>query len=254
MQANVDAVGDAHVAQQAKAGSQVEGCAIPGSDRRGDSFIWTDEPWVNSPNEFSAPSAKPGAFSSPVGNEDLPAVASGFLGKAVGTVHENLEYWEQTFKADPYVSLILKNGYKIPVKMSAAQRITRYREKNNQSARNEMDFVRSEVARLLKDGQIVECKSPPRCTNPLSVAFKVNADGSIKRRLVIDLSRWVNGFNSPDRFKMARFQDALAQSSKGDFQSVFDISKAYHHLWLSPESYDLVGFCVPDKDGKERFY
>jgi hypothetical protein len=100
---------------------------------------------LNSPNEFSAPSADPGAFSSPVGDEDLPAAASGFLGKAVGTVHKNLEYWEQTFEADPYVSSILKNGYKIPVKMSATQRITRYREKN------EMDFVRSEVARLLKD-------------------------------------------------------------------------------------------------------
>jgi hypothetical protein len=251
---NVDAVGDAPVAQQAKAGSQVEGSALPGSNWRGDSFIWTDKPWVNSPNMFSAPSAKPGAFSSPVGDEDLPAAASGFLWKAVGTVHENLEYWEQTFEADPYVSSILKNGYKIPVKMSADQRIARYREKNNQSARIEMDFGRSEVTRLLKDGQIVECKSPPRCTNPLSVAFKVNADGSIKRRLFINLSRWVNGFITTDRFKMARFQDALAQSSKGDFQSVFDISKAYHHLRLLPESYNLVGFCLPDKDGKERFY
>jgi hypothetical protein len=87
--------------------------------------------------------------------------------------------------------------------MSSAQRITRYEENNNQSARNEMDFVRSEVARLLKEGQIMECKSPPPCTNPLSVAFKVNVDGSIKRRLVIDLSRWVNDFISPDRLKMA---------------------------------------------------
>jgi hypothetical protein len=54
---------------------------------------------------------------------------------------------------------------------------------------------------------------------------------------------------------MARFQDALAQSSKGDYQSVFNVSKAYHHLRLDPESYDLVGLCVPDEDGKgERYY
>jgi hypothetical protein len=107
---------------------------------------------------------------------------------------------------------------------------------------------------LLEDGQIVECKSPPLCVNPLSVAFKVNADGSIKKRLVIDLSRWVNKFILPDRYKMAQFQDALSQSSKGDYQSVFDISKAYHHLRLAPESYELVGFCIMDKEGKERFY
>jgi hypothetical protein len=86
------------------------------------------------------------------------------------------------------------------------------------------------------------------------VAFKVKNDGSIKKRLVIDLSRWVNGFVVPDRFKMSRFQDALSQFSKGDYQSIFDISKAYHHLRLSPESYDLVGFCVPGVDRKERFY
>jgi hypothetical protein len=118
-----------------------------------------------------------------------------------------------------------------------------------------MVFVRSEVARLLADGQIGESKTPVLCTNPLSVAFKVNTGGSIKKRLVIDLSRWVNGFITPDKFCMARFQDALAQSSKGDYQSIFDISKAYHHLRLDPESYDLVGFCVPDKNGKgERYY
>jgi hypothetical protein len=115
--------------------------------------------------------------------------------------------------------------------------------------------VRSKVARLLADGLIVESKMPVLCTNPLSMAFKVNTDGSIKKRLVIYFSRWVNGFITPDKFCMARFQDALAQSSKGDYQSVFDISKAYHHLRLDPESYDLVGFCVPDEDGKgERYY
>jgi hypothetical protein len=79
-------------------------------------------------------------------------------------------------------------------------------------------------------------------------------DESIKKQLVIDLSRWVNGFVRRDSFKMAQFQDALAQSSKGDYSSVFDISKAYHHIRLHPSSYELVGFCVQDEDGKERFY
>jgi hypothetical protein len=53
---------------------------------------------------------------------------------------------------------------------------------------------------------------------------------------------------------MAQFQEVLAQSSKGDYQSVFDILKAYHHLRLHPSSYELVGFYVQDEDGKERFY
>jgi hypothetical protein len=58
--------------------------------------------------------------------------------------------------ADSYVEAILKEGYRIPVKMTTAERSTRYRERNNQSARDNMDFVRKEVARLLADGQIVE--------------------------------------------------------------------------------------------------
>jgi hypothetical protein len=53
---------------------------------------------------------------------------------------------------------------------------------------------------------------------------------------------------------MTRFQDALAQLSRGDFQSVYDISKAYHHVRLHPDSYQLVGFCVEDENRKEEFY
>jgi hypothetical protein len=35
---------------------------------------------------------------------------------------------------------------------------------------------------------------------------------------------------------------------------VYDISKAHHHIRLHPSSYQLVGFCVEDEDGKEVFY
>jgi hypothetical protein len=245
----VEKAGKANVAQPSKVSEPIP----PGRNDSG-IFPWTEEPWVLDPNEFSAPSAKPGAFSSLMGDKDgRPIADSGFLGKAVRSVHTNLEYWEATFEDDPYVMSILRHGYKIPVKMNDTERRTRYRERNNQSAHNKMDFVRAEVSLLLEGGQVVECEKPPLCVNSLSVAFKVNGDGSIKKRLVMDLSRWVNKFVVSDRFKMSRFQDALSQSSKGDYQSIFDISKAYHHLRLSPKSYDLVGFCVPGVDGKERF-
>jgi hypothetical protein len=214
--------------------------------------IWV---FVLSPKEFSAPPRAPEALSvSQVQTGDEGISSTGFLGKAVGLVQESLKYWKDTFEDDSYVRLILVNSYKIPVNMSDTERRTRYREKNNQSARNQMPYMRAEVARLLAAGQIVEVTTAPLCTNPLSVAFKVNMDGSIKKQLVIDLSRWVNGFVRRDSFKMAQFQDALAQSSKGDYQSVFDISKAYHHLRLHPSPYELVGFCVQDVDGKERLY
>jgi hypothetical protein len=84
--------------------------------------------------------------------------------------------------------------------------------------------------------------------------FKINSDGSIKRRLFIDLSRWVNKFIVPDQFKMARFQDALSQAAPGDYQSVYDISKAYHHLCLHSDSYELVGFWTRTRRGRRSFY
>jgi hypothetical protein len=104
------------------------------------------------------------------------------------------------------------------------------------------------------DGQVIAVENILLCCNPLSVAFKVNMDGTIKCRLVIDLSRWVNKFIPASKYLMLKFQDVLVMTSPGEFQSVFNILKAYHHLRLAPESYELVGFCVPDKKGIDRCY
>jgi hypothetical protein len=101
--------------------------------------------------------------------------------------------------------------------MSAEEATTRYREQNNSSARARMEFVRLDIARLVKGGQVIEIPLAPLCRSPLSVAFKIKGDGSIKKRLVIDLSRWVNKFVIPDHFVMLKFQDALAQSLPGDY-------------------------------------
>jgi hypothetical protein len=61
---------------------------------------------------------------------------------------------------------IMENGYKIPVNMSDIERRTRYREKNNQSARNKMPYVCAEVDRLLAAGQIVEVKTARYVQSP----------------------------------------------------------------------------------------
>jgi hypothetical protein len=102
----------------------------------------------------------------------------------------------------------------------------RYRKRNNQSARNEMDFVRAEVSRLLEGGQVLECEKPPLCVNPLSMAFKFNWDGSIKKRLVIDFSRWVNRFVVLDQKKAGPFivyqSGGTADSKKSLLWSCFD--------------------------------
>jgi hypothetical protein len=213
-----------------------------------------DEAWILAPDEFSAPPAAPDAFPGQAAGEGQTAAAAGFLGQAVGSIHESKDFWKKTFEYDPYVWRILEEGYKIPVKRTAEEKATRYREKNNKSARDNMDFVWQEVKRLVKSGQVIKVKEAPQIVNPLSVAYNINADGTYKARLVTDLSRWVNKFVIPDRYRMARLQNTLAQSSKGDYQNVFDITKAYHHIRLHPESYNLVGFCVESPEGVEEFY
>jgi hypothetical protein len=210
-----------------------------------------DKPWILAPDEFSAPPAAPDAFPGQAACEGQTAAAAGFLGRgAVGSIHESKDFWKKTFEYDPYVWRILEEGYKIPVKMTEEEKATRYREKNNKSARDNMDFVRQEVNRLVKSGQVIKVKEAPQIVNLLSVAYKINADGTYKARLVTDLSRWVNKFVIPDRYRMARLQDALAQSSKGNYQNVFDIPKAYHHIRLHPKSYDLV----ESPEGVDEFY
>jgi hypothetical protein len=93
-------------------------------DEGGD--IWSDEPWVLSPKEFSAPPLTPGALSVSqvqTGDEGSTPAVPGCLGKAVGSVHESPKYWKDTFEEDSYVMSILENGYKIPVNMSDIERI-----------------------------------------------------------------------------------------------------------------------------------
>jgi hypothetical protein len=141
---------------------------------------------------FPAPPAAADAILGQLSGEGRPLPSPGFLGEAVGSLHESVDYWYATFDHDPYVFNILKYGFEIPVKMTDVERNTVYRERNNQSARKDMEFVREELKRLLSGGQIVRSSTPMTFTNPLSVAQKLNADGTIKKRLVIDLSRRVN--------------------------------------------------------------
>jgi hypothetical protein len=120
-----------------------------------------DEPWVCGPSEFSAPPAPPDAVPSQTA-AGIQQPSSGFLGKAVGNIHDpdTIDFWKKTFTEDVYVENILREGYKIPVKMSPEERSIIYRERNNKSARLEMDFVRSEVGRLVQGGQVIEVEKP----------------------------------------------------------------------------------------------
>jgi hypothetical protein len=158
-----------------------------------------------------------------------------FACEAVGSVHKRLEFWKEKIGTDEYVLNIVRVGYRLPV-FPGTERI-RYRERNNWSARDEEAFALEEVLRLEAAGLVVRCLSQLLCCNPLSVAFKIKPYGSYKKRLVIDLSRHVNRLCTDSKYRMCTLGDVLAQTVRGDFQYVFDLESAYHHLRIHPDSY-----------------
>jgi hypothetical protein len=187
----------------------------------------------------------------PVESLDVSPSVPFFAGEAVGSVHQRLEFCKEKIGADEYILNIVKEGYRLPV-FPGTERI-RYRERYNRSARDEEAFVLEEVLRLETAGLVVRCVSQPLCCNPLSVAFKIKPDGSYKIRLVIDLSRHMNRMCTDSKYLMCTLCDVLAQTVKGDFQYVFHLEAAYHHLRIHPDSYKFLGFCVTI-DGCKVFF
>jgi hypothetical protein len=90
--------------------------------------------------------------------------------------------------------------------------------------------------------------------NPLTVAIRTNADGGMKRRLVLDLSRAVNLALEDDDYRMTTLQDAISNTVKGDYQVVFDLKSAFHHIRLHPSVYELMGLKVKQPDGSVKYY
>jgi hypothetical protein len=171
----------------------------------------------------------------------------GQRGQPVGKIHERVGFWVENFCPDAYVQGILDHDFKVPVDWEKIPEACK--EADNKSARENYDFAREEVARLLESGQIVKCDTKPRCCNPLTVAVKRKDDGELKKRLVLDLSRCVNLAVKDDDYRMTTLQDAINSTRKGDFQVVFYLKSAFHHVRLHAGSYELMGFKVTDEEG-----
>jgi hypothetical protein len=151
------------------------------------------------------------------------------------------------FCPEAYVRGILDHSFKVLVDWEKIPEA--YEEADNKSARENYDFVREEVARLLESGQIMKCDTKPRCCNLLTVAVKRKDDGELKKRFVLDLSRCVNLSVKDDDYRMTTLQDVINSTRKGHFQVVFDLKSAFHHVRLHAGSYELMGFKVVDEEG-----
>lgn len=126
-----------------------------------------------------------------------------------------------------------------------------YHECNNSSALSNMDFVRSEVAKLLRKNAISVSKTIPHCCNPLSVTFKKSNNA---KRLVIDLSRHVNNFIQPTPIKLDDLSYLSPWFTRDSYLMTFDLSSMYHHLQITPDHRKYLGFAVPQPSGVTEYY
>ena len=169
-----------------------------------------------------------------------------------GDIHEERfrEFW-QSLRPGSWVLSVLQKGYEIPFKGDMP---AQYEEANNASAVKHLEFVRDQVGKLEQRGVVKLEKVKPTCTNPLTVTTKTVEGGKLKHRLCLDLSRYVNPMVKHEASKLSTFKTALSLILPGDFQGVYDLASAYHHIRMGPQSTQYLGFKVPDKEGKDRFY
>ena len=89
---------------------------------------------------------------------------------------------------------------------------TKYRENNNKSFLNNLDFGQKEVFKLVMNGVAEEVEEKDiLCCNPLSVA--ANKKG--KQRLCLDLSRHVNLSCTAQKFRIESVQEFVKVVTRG---------------------------------------
>ena len=163
-----------------------------------------------------------------------------------GNLRRNVEYWEKTLKASPFILSIIQQGYKIPFRYLPPS----FEMKNNKSAKEHSEFVESSILELIVNKRIYEVKKP-FVSNPLSVAI----DSKGKKRLILDLSSvnefvWKQKVKFDDWKMFENFIDADGEA----FLFKFDLKSGYHHVDMHIDSQKYLGFAWTFKDGSKKYF
>ncbi|XP_033732588.1 uncharacterized protein LOC117322003 [Pecten maximus] len=161
----------------------------------------------------------------------------------VGRLRTKFNHWEKQGTCNAVLAII-REGYRIPFRDVPPFAILN----NNKSARENPEFVQSEIQKLLRLKCISEVASAPDVVNPLTVAYN-KAD---KPRLVLDC-RHINLFLHKFKFKYEDVKVARDMMEVGDFMYTFDLKSAYHHIEIFPEHRTYLGFSYV-VNGKMSYY
>ena len=175
--------------------------------------------------------------------------------QVAGSIHkeEVRSFCRDTLQADKFVLDILQNGYKLPFKGGCEPQ--RYREENNKSALERIDFAYEETERWESKKVVKEVWTPPLCISPLTVAARTVAEEE-KLRLCLDLSRYINKLLRKEAVKLSGIDKCTRNLLPGDFIGTYDLTSAFHHVSIYEPHQQYLGFCLPGrKEGeKERYF
>ena len=148
---------------------------------------------------------------------------------------------------------ILKDGYKLPFKEGCEPQ--QYREENNKSALEHIDFAYEETERWESRKGVKEVWKPPHCISPLTVAARLVADAE-KLRLCLDLSRYINKLLRKEAVRLSGIDKCTQNLLPGDYIGTYDLTSAFHHVSIYEPHQQYLGFCLPGrKEGeKERYF
>ena len=107
----------------------------------------------------------------------------------------------------------------------------------------------------MKEAGVIEfTKLKPECVSPLTVAKKTMPDGSKKLRLCWDGSRCVNLALKKQKVTLSHLQKALETTKEGDYQIIYDLKSAYHHIKICEEQVRFLGAAIETEKGEKIYF
>ena len=164
-----------------------------------------------------------------------------------GSIHsvEVLDFWEKELRASEWILNTLRKGYLIPFRENPSK----YEERNNRTVRDNMKITRGILADMIAKKIVYVVKEKPFCVNPLGLVSKLQENGQIKHRLVLDVSRHVNKYIELPHVRLSHLERALELTQEGDQQLIFDLVSAYYHIKIEETQQRYLGAAFQNSDG-----
>lgn len=146
--------------------------------------------------------------------------------------------------AEPYIVNLVREGYRLEFDSPPPPSCT----PNNKSAKDNIEFVKSELRRLEHIGCIQRVRQQPTLVLPLSLVY------SNKWRLVLDASRGLNPYCTARGTKLDDHSAIPATVKPDSYMVVNDLDSGFWHIHIHPDHWQYLGNSVEGEDGEAEYY